>query len=110
MVTTPPVGPDGHPVQIVGLDSSIIQNPQAWVASGHVGGFSDPMQKCSDCGHFVRADHLWDILFDSSKWVVSLLQEFTPHDGDIDTDRLVKWARSKGKKLAPNLALVKTRK
>jgi glycyl-tRNA synthetase len=43
MVTCPPIGPDGVPVEIVGLDSSIIQNPKAWVASGHVGGFSDPM-------------------------------------------------------------------
>ena len=43
MVLCPPIGPDGHPVQIVGVDSSIIQNPKAWVASGHVGGFSDPM-------------------------------------------------------------------
>ena len=41
MVITPPIGPDGHPVEIVGLDSSIIQNPKTWVARGHVGGFSD---------------------------------------------------------------------
>jgi len=107
MVTTPPVGPDGQPVQIVGIDSAIIQNPKVWVASGHVGGFSDPMRKCPGCGHFTRADHLWDILFEESEWVHSLLQEFTPHTGEIDTPRLMKWARGKGKKLAPNLALVK---
>lgn len=41
MVITPPIGPDGSPVEIVGVDSAIIQNPKAWVASGHVGGFSD---------------------------------------------------------------------
>lgn len=58
MVTTPPIGPDGHPVQIVGLDSSIIQNPQAWVASGHVGGFSDPMVDCRETKKRYRADHL----------------------------------------------------
>jgi len=107
MVITPPIGPDGVPVQIVGLDSSIIQNPKTWVASGHVGGFSDPMQKCTGCGHFVRADHLWDILATNCKWFDSLLQEFTPITGEIDTPRLMKWAKSKGKKLAPNLALVK---
>src|ERR1700757_3766907 len=39
MVVTPPIGPHGNPVQIVGLDSAIIQNPKTWVASGHVGGF-----------------------------------------------------------------------
>src|SRR5687768_18282875 len=43
MVECPPIGPDGHPIEMVGLDSSIIQHPQTWVASGHVGGFSDPM-------------------------------------------------------------------
>lgn len=58
MVTTPPIGPDGHPVQIVGVDSSIIQNPQAWVASGHVGGFSDPMVDCRETKKRYRADHL----------------------------------------------------
>jgi len=58
MVITPPVGPDGHPVQIVGVDSSIIQNPKAWVASGHVGGFSDPMVDCRETKKRYRADHL----------------------------------------------------
>ena len=43
MVITPPIGPDGHPIDMVGLDSSIIQNPKTWIASGHVGGFCDPM-------------------------------------------------------------------
>jgi glycyl-tRNA synthetase len=107
MVLTPPIGPDGHPVQMVGVDTAIIQNPKVWVASGHVGGFSDPMRKCPGCGHFARADHLWDILLTESEWVASLLQEFTPVTGEIDTKRLIKWAHGKGKKLAPNLALVK---
>ncbi len=107
MVTTPPVGPDGQPVQIVGVDTAIIQNPKAWEASGHVGGFSDPMRKCTGCGHFVRGDHLWDILATDCEWLSSLLQEFTPVTGEIDTPRLTKWAKGKGKKLAPNLALVK---
>lgn len=58
MVTCPPIGPDGHPVQIVGLDSAIIQNPKAWVASGHVGGFSDPMVDCRETKKRYREDHL----------------------------------------------------
>ena len=58
MVTTPPIGPDGEPVQIVGLDSSIIQNPRAWEASGHVGGFSDPMVDCKESKKRYRQDHL----------------------------------------------------
>jgi len=58
MVTCPPLGPDGHPVQIVGLDSAIIQNPKVWVASGHVGGFSDPMVDCKETKKRYREDHL----------------------------------------------------
>jgi glycyl-tRNA synthetase len=58
MVTCPPIGPDGHPVQIVGLDSAIIQNSKVWVASGHVGGFSDPMVDCKETKKRYREDHL----------------------------------------------------
>jgi glycyl-tRNA synthetase len=58
MVTTPPIGPDGEPVQIVGLDTAIIQNPKAWEASGHVGGFNDPMVDCRESKKRYRADHL----------------------------------------------------
>ena len=42
----------------VGLDSAILMNPQAWVASGHVGGFSDPLMDCRDCNTRHRADKL----------------------------------------------------
>jgi glycyl-tRNA synthetase len=58
MVITPPLGPDGEPVQIVGIDSSIIQNPKTWEASGHVGGFSDPMVDCKESKKRYRQDHL----------------------------------------------------
>jgi len=58
MVEHPPEGPDGHPVEIVGLDSAIIQNPRVWEASGHVGGFNDPMVDCTDSKRRYRADHL----------------------------------------------------
>lgn len=58
MVECPPLGPDGTPLQIVGLDSSIIQNPQTWVASGHVAGFNDPMVDCKACKARFRADQL----------------------------------------------------
>ena len=33
----------------VGLDSAILMNPQTWVASGHLGGFSDPLMDCKEC-------------------------------------------------------------
>ncbi|MBR3965974.1 MAG: glycine--tRNA ligase [Clostridia bacterium] len=42
----------------VGLDSAIIMNPEAWVASGHVGGFSDPLMDCKSCHARHRADKL----------------------------------------------------
>ena len=42
----------------VGLDSAILMNPQVWVASGHVGGFSDPLMDCKECKTRHRADQL----------------------------------------------------
>ena len=42
----------------VGLDSAILMNPQTWVASGHLGGFSDPLMDCKECKTRHRADNL----------------------------------------------------
>jgi glycyl-tRNA synthetase len=42
----------------VGLDAAILMNPQTWVASGHVGGFSDPLIDCRSCKTRYRADQL----------------------------------------------------
>ena len=58
MVRTPPFGPDGDPLQIVGVDTAIIQNPRVWEASGHVGGFNDPMVDCRQTKSRYRYDHL----------------------------------------------------
>jgi glycyl-tRNA synthetase len=43
---------------IEGLDAAIIMNPRVWEASGHVGGFSDPLVDCRNCKHRFRADDL----------------------------------------------------
>ncbi len=43
---------------IVGLDSSIFMHPKVWEASGHVGGFSDPLAECKKCHARSRVDHL----------------------------------------------------
>ncbi|MGI9013353.1 MAG: glycine--tRNA ligase [Phycisphaerales bacterium] len=67
MVECPPDGPDGHPLEIVGLDSSIVQNPRVWEASGHVGGFNDPMVDCRDTKHRYRADHLQCLCVDGDQ-------------------------------------------
>ena len=42
----------------VGIDCAILMNPQVWVASGHVGGFSDPLMDCKECKTRHRADKL----------------------------------------------------
>ncbi len=58
MVRNPPFGPNGRVYQMVGIDCSIIMNPNVWVASGHVGGFSDPMVDCKECKARFREDIL----------------------------------------------------
>ncbi len=42
----------------VGLDAAILMNPQTWVASGHLGSFSDPLMDCKACHARFRADKL----------------------------------------------------
>src|SRR6266550_655906 len=56
MVRNPPPGPDGQEIAMVGVDCSIIMNPKVWEASGHVGGFADPMVDCKKCRRRFRAD------------------------------------------------------
>jgi glycyl-tRNA synthetase len=60
MVTNPPIGPDGHEIQMVGVDCAIIMNPKVWEASGHATGFADPMVSCKTegCKGLFRADQL----------------------------------------------------
>ncbi|MEO1278415.1 MAG: glycine--tRNA ligase [Planctomycetota bacterium] len=60
MTLTPPTR-DGEAVKIVGVDSSIIQNPRVWEASGHVGGFNDPMVDDKETKQRFRADHLFGV-------------------------------------------------
>ena len=54
----------------VGLDAAILMNPQVWVASGHVGGFSDPLIDCKTCKARHRADKLIEEQcgFDPAGW------------------------------------------
>lgn len=48
----------------VGLDAAILMNPQTWVASGHVGGFSDPLIDCKGCNTRYRADKIIEEYFE----------------------------------------------
>ncbi|MEM6780727.1 MAG: glycine--tRNA ligase [Pseudomonadota bacterium] len=92
MVITPPIGPDGHPLQIVGLDSALVQNPQTWVASGHVGGFSDPMVDCRETKKRYRADHVIVLKpkDGEGKWIAVM-----EDDDDFMAARLKKVAKGK---------------
>ncbi|MFO7161347.1 MAG: glycine--tRNA ligase [[Clostridium] cellulosi] len=67
----------------VGLDSAILMNPEVWVASGHVGGFSDPLMDCRDCKTRHRADKLIEdqagIIADG--WSFEKMTEFIKEKG-----------------------------
>ena len=66
----------------VGLDSAILMNPQTWVASGHVGGFSDPLMDCKDCKTRHRADKLIeDNGGDANGWTNEQMMEYIRNNG-----------------------------
>ena len=62
----------------VGLDSAILMNPQTWVASGHLGGFSDPLMDCRECKTRHRADQLIESQSDANPngWTNEQMSEF----------------------------------
>ncbi|RMH25799.1 MAG: glycine--tRNA ligase [Planctomycetota bacterium] len=82
-VLCPPDGPDGAPLCIVGLDSCIIQNPKVWEASGHVGGFNDPMVDCRESKRRYRADHV-RVLTPADRTAAPICFAFV--EGDPDTE------------------------
>jgi glycyl-tRNA synthetase len=51
-------GPNGHRVECVPVETRIIQHPKVWEASGHVGGFNDPMVDCRETKQRYRYDHV----------------------------------------------------
>src|ERR1700684_3466296 len=67
MVRNPPLGPDGQEINMVGVDCAIIMNPKVWEASGHVGGFADPMVGCKadGCKKLYRADKVFAVSLES---------------------------------------------
>ncbi|MEM8738133.1 MAG: glycine--tRNA ligase [Planctomycetota bacterium] len=102
MVECPPLGPpeltDGEPVTIVGLDSSIIQNPKTWEASGHVGGFNDPMVDDKETKQRFRADHLQGIYFLDNPSKVETTKEIF-----VDGEESMRFA---GQASIPNLTAI----
>lgn len=72
----------------VGIDCAILMNPETWVASGHVGGFSDPLMDCKDCKTRHRAD--------------KLIEEFTGEAADgWSNEKMFQFIQEKGIK-CPN--------
>ncbi|MBR2028114.1 MAG: glycine--tRNA ligase [Oscillospiraceae bacterium] len=66
----------------VGLDAAILMNPQTWVASGHVGGFSDPLMDCKDCKTRHRADKLIeDAGYECAGWSNEQMRAFIDEKG-----------------------------
>ena len=77
----------------VGLDAAIIMNPETWVASGHVGGFSDPLMDCKGCKARHRADKLIeDYAFQNglndnpAGWSFSEMAEYIKEKGIVCPD------------------------
>ncbi|NLG52406.1 MAG: glycine--tRNA ligase [Clostridiales bacterium] len=66
----------------VGLDSAILMNPEVWVASGHVGGFTDPLMDCKECKTRHRADKLIeDTGVNPAGWSFEQMQQYiNEHD------------------------------
>lgn len=66
----------------VGLDSALLMNPQVWVASGHVGGFSDPLMDCKSCKTRHRADKLIeDTGINPAGWSNEQMSEYIAKEG-----------------------------
>jgi len=107
-LTAPAGAPTSY--EMTGLDCTIIMHPQIWKCSGHYDLFHDMMQTCRQCKRLLRSDHVWDMMRDSD-WVKSLGTacgfELSDEQVEIDRNKLVKWAKSKGKRAAPGLALVR---
>jgi glycyl-tRNA synthetase len=104
--------PKGAPssYEMVGLDCSIIMHPQVWKVSGHYDLFCDMMQTCRQCKKLVRADHVWEMIKESA-WASSLAEtmELTEWSDRLrfNSVRTLQWAKQKGKKTAPGLAVVR---
>ncbi len=107
-LATPAGAPE--PYEMVGLDCTIIMHPQVWKVSGHYDLFCDTMQTCRQCKKLFRADHVWEMLKEAD-WVKSFAEtmELTRWDDLLrfNSLRTLQWAKQKGKKLAPGLAVVR---
>lgn len=67
----------------VGVDCAILMNPQTWVASGHVGGFSDPLMDCKGCKERFRAD--------------KIIEDYMKDNGIVPTESIDAWTNEQMK-------------
>ena len=65
----------------VGVDCAILMNPKVWVASGHVGGFSDPLMDCKECKERFRAD--------------KLIEDYMLEIGEVTAEAIDSWSNEK---------------
>jgi glycyl-tRNA synthetase len=89
---------------MVGMDASILMNAKVWEASGHVGSFADLMCMCKFCKRLIRFDH-WKELAEGSPWFHSLAKLY--EKGGVTLATFKHWGETEGKKLAPNMAIVR---
>jgi len=85
---------------IVGLDSAIFMHPKIWEASGHVGGFADPLTECKECHSRLRVDHLLedvDIVADEKMTEEEINKLFDTHKSKIKCPNCAKnnWTKVK---------------
>ncbi len=67
----------------VGVDCAILMNPQTWIASGHLGGFSDPLMDCKQCHERFRAD--------------KLIEDYGQEEGEEFGDAVDSWSKEQMK-------------
>ncbi|MGN6367288.1 MAG: glycine--tRNA ligase [Phycisphaerae bacterium] len=98
IVRAPEKGPNNEYLEMVGLDATIIMNPKVWVASGHVGGFSDPMVDDRETKARYRADHLF-VIRSTNDTGTNLMFAFVGGDDKSTanaTKRLAKYEKTSG--------------
>lgn len=71
-------------VDMVGLDSQIILHPETWVASGHVGAFSDPLVEDVKTHKRYRADHLIEVYYDAINEAYRKISDAVEYNSNVD--------------------------
>ena len=74
----------------VGVDCAILMNPQTWVASGHLGGFSDPLMDCKECHERFRADKIIEDFAEENhiECIEGIMRKIHKHNPDLIFERV----------------------